>query len=100
MTPELQPDVDVRQLIEIEVLNPVVAGLGLYLGRTCNQAGKLIIAGFAAGIAGMLPLYVAGLLHIAMVAEVLRASAGILVLQTIVGGLWATAGYFLRGRKA
>ena len=100
LTPVLQPDVDVMQLVEIAVLNPVVMGLGYYLGRHCNQAGKLVVAGFAAGLAGMVPLYLAGLAHVKLVAEVLRASAGILVLQTFVGTLWATAAYMLRNRKA
>lgn len=93
LTPNLQPDVDVRQLVEIAALNPVVIGLGLYLGRRCDQAAKLIVAGFAAAIAGMAPLYLAGLLHVGMVAEVLRASAGILALQTVFGTIWATAAY-------
>src|SRR5487761_2024489 len=96
LTPDLQPDVDVMQLIEIAALNPVVIGLGIYLGRACNQSGKIIVAGFAAGLAGMLPLYVAGLLHVAAVAEVLRASAGILALQTVAGSIRASIGYLLR----
>lgn len=100
LTPDLQPDVDVRQLIEIAALNPIVAGLAFYLGRNGNQAAKIIVAGFAAALAGMVPLYIAGLLKIPLVAEVLRASAGILALQVIVGCAWAAAGYYLRGRKA
>ena len=85
ITPDFQPDVDLKLIAEIAALNPVVIGVALYLGRHCNQTAKLIVAGFAAGLAGMIPLYVAGLLHLPFIADAGRASAGILALQTLAG---------------
>jgi len=101
ITPDLQPDVDLKQLALIAAANPVVIGVALYLGRHCDQAGKLIVAGFAAGLAGMIPLYLAGMLHMSFMAEAGRASAGILALQVVFGTIWAALAYGLaRTRKS
>lgn len=91
--PSLQPDVDLAQIASIAALNPVVVGLGLWLGRTCNQPQKLLVAGFAAGLAGMVPLWLAAQLQLPFMAEAGRAASGILVLQSVIGMVWAGIGY-------
>jgi len=99
ITPDFQPDVDLKLITAIAALNPVVIGIAVYLGHRCNQAAKLIVAGFAAALAGMIPLYLAGLLHMNFIAQAGRASAGILVIQTVFGTLWAALAYYLWPRK-
>ena len=99
ITPDLQANVDLKALIAIAALNPVVIGLGLYLGRKCDQPQKLVIGGFGAGLAGMALIWLAAMLHFAFIYEPGRASAGIFVAQGLFGTAWATLGYYaLRGR--
>lgn len=94
ITPDLQPNVNLVTLATIAALNPVVIGLGLYLGRQSDQPQKLIIAGFGAGLAGMALIYVAALLRMPFIYEPGRAAAGIFVAQGLFGTLWAAIGYY------
>ena len=41
-----------RWLILFAFIDPVAVAIGLWMGWNANQAGKLILAGFAAGLAG------------------------------------------------
>lgn len=95
--PDLQPNVDLTTLAAIAALNPVVIGLGLWLGRQCDQPGKIIIAGFGAGLAGMVLIWLAATLRMPFIYDAGRASAGIFVAQGLFGMIWAALGYqFLR----
>lgn len=97
--PDLQPNVDLSTLVTIAALNPVVIGLGLWLGRKCDQPGKILIAGFGAGLAGMALIWLAATLRLSFIYEPGRAAAGIFVVQGLFGILWAAIGYrFLRQR--
>ena len=94
ITPDLQPDVDLKQLAMIAAANPLVIGLGLYLGRRCDQAAKLVIAGFAAGLAGMVLIWLAAFFRMPFIYEPGRAAAGIFVVQMVFGMMWAGIGYW------
>ena len=99
ITPDLQPNVDLTTVAAIAAFNPVVIGLGLWLGRKCDQPGKIVIAGFMAGIAGMALIWLAATLRLPFIYEPGRAAAGIFVAQGLFGTLWAAIGYrYLRGR--
>ena len=95
--PDFQANVDLAKLVTIAALNPVVIGLGLWLGKQCDQAGKIIIAGFGAGLAGMALIWLAAWLRMPFIYEPGRAAAGIFVAQGLFGMVWAGIGYrFLR----
>ena len=97
--PDLQPNVDLTAVALIAALNPVVIGLGLWLGRNCDQPQKLIIAGFGAGLAGMALIWLAATLRLPFIYEPGRAAAGIFVAQGLFGMIWAALGYrFLKAR--
>ena len=97
--PDFQPNVDLVALVSVAALNPVVIGLGLWLGRQVDQPGKIVIAGFGAGLAGMALIWLAATLRMPFIYDVGRASAGIFVAQGLFGMLWAAIGYrFLRVR--
>jgi NO-binding membrane sensor protein with MHYT domain len=91
--PELQPNVDLASVAAIAALNPVVIGLGLWLGRQCDQPQKILIAGFGAGLAGMLLIGLAATLRLPFIYEPGRAAAGIFVAQGLFGMLWAAIGW-------
>jgi hypothetical protein len=95
--PDLQPNVDLTTVAAIAALNPVVIGLGLWLGRRCDQPQKLVIGGFGAALAGMVLIWLAATLRLSFIYEPGRAAAGIFVAQWLFGTLWAALGYrFLR----
>ncbi len=95
--PDFQPNVDLATVAAIAALNPVVIGLGLWLGRQCDQPQKLVIAGFGAGLAGMVLIWLAATLRLPFIYEPGRAAAGIFVAQGLFGIVWAAIGYrFLR----
>lgn len=93
MQPDLQPNVDLATLGMIAALNPVVIGLGLWLGRNCDQRAKLLIAGFGAGLAGMALIWLAAMLRMPFIYEPGRAAGGIFVAQGLFGMVWAWIGY-------
>ena len=91
--PDFQPNVDLLMLAAIAALNPVVIGLGLWLGRQCDQPQKILIAGFGAGLAGMALIWLAATLRLTFIYEPGRAAAGIFVVQSLFGMIWALIGY-------
>jgi hypothetical protein len=94
---DLQPNVDLYAVALIAALNPIVIGLGLWLGRRCDQSAKILIAGFGAGLAGMVLIWLAATLKLSFIFEPGRAAAGIFVVQGLFGMIWAWIGYrFLR----
>lgn len=93
LQPDLQPNVDLVALTAISLLNPVVIGLGFYLGRKCDQPAKILIAGFGASFAGMALIWLAAMLRMPFIFEPGRAAGGIFVVQGLFGMVWAYIGY-------
>lgn len=77
----------------IAALNPVVIAVALAMGRRADQPQKLVVAGFAAAVAGVALLWLGAELRIEALAKPARAAAGIFVVQLILGTFWAWVGY-------
>lgn len=91
---EIKP-FDPTTLVLIALLNPLVIVLAFTMGRRADQWQKLIVAAFAASLAGFVLYWLAaevGLMSI----HALGGEAAMLVLQFLFGLVWASAGYFLR----
>jgi len=104
MQPVLQPaalqgDVSLLTVLAFALLNPAVIAVGWLMGRRCDQAGKLVVAGFAAALAGFALLWLAALLRLPFVADPSRAAAGIFAAQVVVGGVWAAIAYATRAGR-
>lgn len=95
----LQP-FDPGSLVLIALLNPAVAIVGFLMGRSADQPQKLVIAAFAAALAGSVLIWLGAYLKI-VPARGSGAEAGVFLLQMIFGLGWSAAGYFLarKGRK-
>ena len=90
--PIIEP-VALKAVLLAALLNPVVVVVALWMGSKANQWQKLPVAAFAAALAGWLVLYVVVKLGWSVVADVGRASAGVLVTQFFIGLVWATISY-------
>ncbi|MEL7048157.1 MAG: hypothetical protein AAFO75_04200 [Pseudomonadota bacterium] len=90
---ELQP-FDPWPIAIVALLNPITAVMAFVMGRHANQWQKIIVAAFAAALAGYVGVWVAtyfGLLPIKGVG----AATGVFILQFVFGLVWAIVGYVL-----
>ena len=90
----LQP-FDPMSLVWIGLLNPAVIGVGFVMGRTADQWQKLIVAAFAAALAGF------GLVWLAVFVSLLPlrgmgGEAGLFVIQFVLGLGWSALGFLTR----
>lgn len=88
---------DPQALLLIALLNPAVIVVGFLMGRAADQWQKIIIAGFAASLAGFLLMYVAAYFRILHVRGI-GGEAGLVALQFLFGMGWAALGYALARR--
>ncbi|MEL6298322.1 MAG: hypothetical protein AAFQ45_07110 [Pseudomonadota bacterium] len=84
-------------VVLLAVLNPVVAIVGFMMGRTADQWGKCIIAGFAAALAGSVLLWFAVFFGL-VPARGIGGEAGVFVVSIVAGTIWATLAYAFRRR--
>jgi small neutral amino acid transporter SnatA (MarC family) len=85
---------DPLTLVLIAVFNPATIAVAFMMGRRADQRQKIVIAALAAALAGFLLYWVAafvGLIHV----HALGGEAGMILVQTIAGLVWASLGYFM-----
>lgn len=88
---------DPMALVFIAALNPVVIATAFLMGRKADQWQKIIVAAFAAALAGFVLVFLATFVRI-LPAKGLGGEAGLVALQFMFGLVWATIGYQLRRR--
>ena len=81
-------------LILISVFNPAVIVVAFLMGRRADQWQKLIVAAFAASLAGYALYWLVAAVGL-MPVHALGGEAGILVMQFFLGLVWAALGYWL-----
>ena len=81
-------------LILISVFNPVVIAVAFLMGRRADQWQKLIVAAFAASLAGYVLYWVVAAVGL-MPVHALGGEAAILMMQFLLGLVWAALGYRL-----
>ena len=91
--------VDLKVVLLIAVLNPVVIAVALWMGRRADQWQKLPIAAFAAAAAGTAAVYLGARLGMPGVVEAVRAQAGVFIAQFVLGLAWAAAAWRLARRS-
>lgn len=85
---------DPKTLVLLSLLNPVVIGVGFYMGRQADQWQKILVAAFAASLAGFV-LFWLGTLTGALVINSQGGASGVVMLQFVFGLAWAGLGHFL-----
>lgn len=89
---------DPWSVVLVALLNPVTIAVALIMGRAADQWQKLIVAAFAAGLAGFAAIWFATEFRLLPIQGV-GAATGAFILQIVFGIGWAAIGYlFLRPR--
>lgn len=88
---------DPMTLVLVAALNPAVIAVAFMMGRRADQWQKLIVAAFAASIAGFLLYWLGGQVGLFRV-HALGGEAAIFMLQFVFGLVWAVLGYWIRPR--
>ena len=100
IVPTLQDDVSLVALAIVAVFNPAVVATGWAMGRRADHRSKLVVAGFAAALAGIALIWLATTLRVPGMATLARAAAGLFGAQVLTGLGWAYAGWASRGRRS
>jgi hypothetical protein len=93
VVPVLLPDVPVLQVLMFGALNPVTIGVAYLMGRRADAPAKLLIAAFAAALAGAGLLWLGTLFRFGFLATPARAAAGIFAAGFVFALGWAAIGY-------
>ena len=91
---EIKP-FDPWTLVLISLFNPAVIAVAFLMGRRADQWQKLIVAAFAASLSGFILYWLAAELGLLPI-HALGGEAAILVMQLLLGFVWAGLGYCLR----
>ena len=91
---EIKP-FDPWTLVLISLLNPAVIAVAVWMGRHADQWQKLIVAAFAASLSGFILYWLAAELGLLPI-HALGGESAILLMQLLLGLLWASLGYVTR----
>lgn len=86
---------DPQTLALLAAVNPVMIAVAFLMGRRADQWQKLIVAAFAASVAGFLLYWLGGQIGLFKI-HALGGEAAILILQFGFGLVWAALGYWFR----
>jgi ABC-type nickel/cobalt efflux system permease component RcnA len=89
---------DPATLVKIALLNPVVIVVAFLMGRRADQWQKLIVAAFAASLAGYALYWLAAAVGL-MPVHALGGEAAIVLMQFLAGLVWAGLGYWLARKR-
>jgi hypothetical protein len=92
--PDLQADVSLWAVLAWAALNPAMIAVAYLMGRRADQAVKLGVAAFAAGIAGVALLWLAARLGVGFATDVGRGAVGVFVTSLPFGVAWAWLGQY------
>lgn len=92
MPPELE------EVLLLAVMNPATLVAGMLVGRRADQAQKIIIGGFAAGIAGV--AFAVLLMVTGLYPPKVRLLGGVFVASALMGLVWAWIGFATRRKNS
>jgi hypothetical protein len=83
-------------VILLSFVDPVVVAIGLWMGWHADQPGKILLAGLAAGLAGIVVAAVLGLVGLTWMTGGVPFYRPHVLFRVIAGFLWAAIGYGAR----
>ena len=88
---------EVKDILLLALFNPAMLGVGYWLGRKADQPQKVVIAGFVAGLAGV--LFALGVMRFGTTTATPKLLPGIFVIAALAGMVAARLGYWVRVHK-
>lgn len=85
-------------LVMIAAFNPAIIIVAFMLGRRADQWQKLIVAAFAASLAGYILYWLVAAVGL-MPVHALGGEAAVFLMGFLLGLVWAGLGYFLAPRR-
>lgn len=85
-------------LVMIAVFNPAIIVVAFLLGRSADQWQKLIVAAFAASLAGYILYWLVAAVGL-MPVHALGGEAAVFLMGFLLGLVWASLGYWLARRR-
>lgn len=85
-------------LVMIAAFNPAIIIVAFMLGRRADQWQKLIVAAFAASLAGYILYWLVAAVGL-MPVHALGGEAAVFLMGFLLGLVWAGLGYFLARRR-
>ena len=82
---------EIKDILLLAALNPATLIAGYWLGKRADQAQKVVIAGFTAGLAGTLFAWL--LMRFGLTDGTPKLLSGIFVVSALLGTLWAWLGF-------
>lgn len=86
---------DPLTLILLALANPAVIAVAVLMGRRADQPQKLLVAAFAASLAGFLLYWLGGQVGLFAI-HAIGGEAAIFMLQFVFALVWAVVGYWSR----
>ena len=83
-------------LILYAFIDPIVIAIGLWMGRKADQAGKLLLAGLAAGLAGVVVNFLLRQVGLSWFEGGYAFGGAHAFFRVLAGCLWAVIGYLSR----
>ncbi len=80
-------------LVLIGALNPIVIGIAWVMGRKADQWQKILVAAFAASLAGIIGIWLVTYFNL-LPASGFGWTGGLFVVQLLMGLLWAGGAYW------
>jgi len=87
---------DLKDVLLLTIMNPATLAAGYLIGRMADQPQKIVIGGFAAGIAGALFAWL--LMLTGFYPPKVRLLGGVFVGSALAGIAWAWIGYAVHRR--
>ena len=84
-------------LVLLAAVNPAVIAVAFLMGRKADQWQKLLLAAFAASLAGFVLYWLGGQVGLFAI-HAIGGEAAIFMLQFVFGLAWAALGYWFRAR--
>lgn len=89
---------EVKEVVVLSVMNPGTLLAGYLIGKRASEPQKIVVAAFAAGIAGVAFAWL--LMMTGLTAPKARLFSGIFIASCLLGAGWAWLGYSMaRGAK-
>ena len=86
-----------KDVLLLAIMNPATLAAGFLIGRRADQAQKIVLGAFVAGIAGV--LFVCLLMATGLYPPHVRLLGGVFVASAVAGVIWAWVGYATRPKK-